>query len=149
MDRTNLLQRRINELNSAILDYRENKVYITGFYNAEQLTTHLNVGKDNWSSKGIYEPGNINFHSIHTDALFIIKKNNIEPEKYQFKKLLSKTVSLRSKKSKITITIRKNIFGDDYSILTEEKNYWFHNIEELTSFLKQEFKEEIIIEGEE
>lgn len=146
MKQLELLQTRINELDSAILNFKENKVYITGFYNDSQLMSHLNNGVENWSSKGIYDLRSVNFNSIRSNALFIILENGVTVSKYQFKVLLKRLVSNRNKKGKITITIRKNIFGEDYGILTEEKDYSFANKFELESFLLKEYKDEILID---
>lgn len=41
MTTINPLQNRVNELNSAILNYINNKVHIMGFYNAERLDDYL------------------------------------------------------------------------------------------------------------
>lgn len=148
---TNLtpLQSRINELNSAIVNYADDKIYTTGFYNALQLTTHLEQNKKNWSSNGLYDKEVVSFDRIKTNALFIIQIDGIEQSKYQFEKVYKKVVKYQNQPNSITITIRKNLYSDQYQIITEQNVFNFFSRNELEEFLQSEFKEEIFLRDRE
>ena len=47
-----MLQDRINEMDSAIVNFVGDWVYTLGFYNTDRLNSYLEEGKRNWSSTG-------------------------------------------------------------------------------------------------
>lgn len=63
----NLLQERIEEMGSAVLNCVEDKIYITGFYNCNRLYDWLN-GIDCYQSKGIYEKCDLDFSRIRDEG---------------------------------------------------------------------------------
>ncbi len=138
---TTILQERINELYSGIIEINDQHISLIGFYNSERLLSHLSDGKLNYSSMGLYDIQPIKYDSIKTNALFILRENGIEIKKYQFKNVLKQQFSFKNKKGKVLVTIRKNIHGEEYSLLTEKKNSIFINIESLTTFIRNTYKE--------
>lgn len=140
-----MLQNRINELNSGIIDLKENKTHVTGFYNADRLTSHLEKGISNFSSKGVYPNETINFKDIQTNALFIVKKHNEIIEKHQFKLIYKQLSQPLDHPNKIILNIRKNIFSTVYNVKTESNSILFENFESLTNFLITHYKNGIQI----
>lgn len=145
MTTINPLQNRVNELNSAILNYINNKVHIMGFYNAERLDDYLTKNAKNWMSIGLYEEEEIDFLNIKNNALFVIQENDIEIKRLQFTKVLKKAVKSKSKKSNIMITIRKDSFSNQYILTTEKFSKLFNTKQDLDAFLLIEYKDPITI----
>ncbi|MCS1384790.1 hypothetical protein FH508_0013095 [Lysinibacillus sp. CD3-6] len=141
MTTNSLLQGRINELNSGILNYVENRVYITGFYNAERLNSHLDRNIQNWSSKGLYDKEEITFFNIKNEALFIVYENGVLVKQYQFIQVYKEIVQYKNKIGSVTITIRKNNFGNQFNLLVGLKSYEFPSKYELSEFLNSNFKD--------
>lgn len=135
-----MLQSRINELYSGIIDLKENETHVTGFYNADRLTSHLESGISNFSSKGIYPNEPINFNDIQTNALFIVKKHNEVIEKYQFKLIYKQLAQPTNRPNKIILNIRKDMFSTAYNVQTESNSDIFDSFENLTDFLVAHYK---------
>lgn len=136
-----MVQNRINELSSAIIEYKDNSIFISGFYNADRLNSHLNKGVNNFSSKGIYPLQKFNFDTIQTNALFIVKKKGMPIEKYQYYLIYKGSHKTLKKVHKTILTIRKSVFSSHYSILTEENSQICNNYEGLVKFLNSNYKD--------
>lgn len=137
-----LLQERIEELDSAILDIRD-KIYITGFMSAERLNDYYNKNIQCYLSKGIYEIEDLDFSKIKDNGLFIILKNNIEIEKYQFVPIKKGfvTYKLANKKSPLTkvYKIRKCNFSNKYNYVDSETSLLFDNYDDLSNYFMNRF----------
>ena len=140
-----MLQNRINELNSAILDIENEKVYVTGFTREEMLQRYLKSGNECFSSKGLYDYCDLNFQDIKSDALFIVRKGGEEIGKYQYKPVLKDLVKFKENKNgkeklvSLTFTIRKSVYSDHYHFLTENTSLLFENKKELDKYLLEKF----------
>lgn len=143
MDNTNLLQMRLDELNSAILNYVDKKVHIIGFYNSDRLSSYLNEGKKNWSSIGLYEEETINFLHTKNNALFIIQKNGIEITRIQFKKVFEESLKLKHQNSTVMTTIKKDGYSDQYIVNTKTFSNLFNSKNELDDYLALTYKDVI------
>ena len=137
-----LLQDRIEELDSAILDIKD-KVYLTGFMSAERLTDYYNKNIQCYLSKGIYELENLDFSKIKDNAMFIILKDNVEIKKYQFIPIKNGSVSYKvpDKKSKLTkvYTIRKCNFSNKYNYVDSDISLLFDTYDDLSSYFLDRF----------
>lgn len=140
-----MLQSRINELYSAIIDLKENETHVTGFYNADRLTSHLEKGVSNFSSKGFYPNETINFNDIQTNALFIVKKQNEVIEKHQFRLIYKQLSQPLIRPNKIILSIRKDNFSNAYNVKTESNAALVFGFESLTNFLITNYKNAIQI----
>lgn len=136
-----MVQNRINELSSGIIEYKDNSIFITGFYNADCLNSHLNKGVNNFSSKGMYPVQEFNFNTIQTNALFIVKKKDASIEKHQYRLIYKGSHSSLNKIHKTVLTIRKSVFSSHYSILTDANSQICKDYEELVKFLSLNYKQ--------
>lgn len=143
MNQMNLLQIRINELNSAIVNFVGNKVHITGFYNAKMLQSYLETGKDNHQSKGIYDKKEFSFNNVMNNSLFVIQENGIEQQRIQFEQISKETLKLNNSSKKEIVTIRKNKFSEHYLLRTEKSISSFENHDELNRFLQDKYQIEL------
>lgn len=137
-----MLQDRVNELKSAILDIKEDKVYITGFMSEEMLQLHLTKGSKNWSSMGLYDNKDLEFHNIKNNALFIVKKDDTEVGRYQYKPVFRDTIQFKDDDGKVlslTINIRKSQYSEHYHLLTMKESLLFSNNKELDSYLLDKY----------
>lgn len=141
----NLLQNRINEVDSAIINFVENKVHITGFYNADRLTSHLELGKDNWRSKGIYDENDVTFSNIKNDALFLVLSDGKTIDKYQFIVIFRETLQRFKPAGSIIVTVRKNNFADQWQVLSEKNSFEFTTKAEAETHLRDNYKGEFNI----
>lgn len=169
-----MLQERINDLDSGILEYIDDKVHVTGFLSEERLNDYYQNGKQCFFSKGIYRKMDLYWGGIKDNALFILIKDGNEVNRFQFEVLKKDTVQLRTKrelkpreaskyktdyktKSK-TYTIRKckysgvynliskeSILDDDNNRSSVEDNKIFEKLEDLKVYLEQLFENKIQI----
>lgn len=141
-----LLQERIEELNSGILELGE-KCYLTGFMSPERLNDYYENGIQCYFSKGIYDLENIDFSKIKDNAIFIVLKNNIELNKYQFTliKKDSVTYKILGKKEQFTkvYKIRKSTFSNQYNYIDSDVSLLFDNLNDLSDYFFQRFKTEL------
>lgn len=77
-----MLQNMVNELESGILNIVGNKVHVTRFTREEMLQLFLDTGIEAWSSKGLYNLQDLEFHNIKSNALIIVKKDGKELNLY-------------------------------------------------------------------
>lgn len=136
---SNLLQNRINELDSAILNFVGDNVHITGFYNAARLESYLTKKIDNHSSKGLYKKEDIVFTGIKQNALFIVQKNGIELYRIQYKQLYKGPLKLVKAKTLEVVYILKDKYSDTYVVKTERYVSEFANKNEIILFLLDEY----------
>ncbi|MGE7780951.1 hypothetical protein ACQKL0_13500 [Peribacillus sp. NPDC097264] len=137
-----MLQNRLNELNSAILNIEGEKVYITGFTREEMLQRYLELGSQCFSSKGMYDYQDLEFHNIKNDALIIVRKDTKEIGRHQYKSLFKDMVQFKDAEEKLislTFTIRKSIYSVHYHFLTEKLSLLFENKAELDKYLLEKF----------
>lgn len=112
-----MLQNRMNELDSGILNIVGNKVYITGFTREEMLQSFLDTGIEAWSSKGLYDIQELEFHNIKDNALIIVQKDGIEIDRHQYKLIYKDKIELTNEKgNKVsrTFVIRKSTYSKHY-----------------------------------
>jgi DNA polymerase-3 subunit epsilon len=137
-----MLQNRVNEFKSAILNFAEKKVYVKGFTREEMLQRYLEKGTQCWSSQGMYDYQDLEFHNIKNDALIIVQKDGKEIDRYQYKHDYKDTVQYKDEEGKLislTFTIRKSTYSDHYHMLTEKSSLLFENKAELDKYLLEEF----------
>jgi len=137
-----MLQDRVNELNSAILEIKDNKIYITGFTREEMLQRYLDHGTQCFSSKGLYDYQELEFHNIKSNALIIIMKNGKELGRHQYKPIQKETIQYKDEEGKtfsLTFTVRKSTYSDQYHFSSERSSELFNSKEELDAFLQEKF----------
>ena len=147
-----MLQERITELGSGILQYKEDKVHLIGFMSPERLEDYYNKNIDCHFSNGIYDKRELNWGKIQDGALFIILNDKDEVIcKHQFEVLEKNTIKYKdatnNNRSK-TYYIRKCKYTDVYNFITRgtmvidgkktsiEDNRLFGTFEELKGFFK-------------
>ncbi|MGJ9460465.1 hypothetical protein [Oceanobacillus sp. CF4.6] len=137
-----MLQQRVNELNSAILNIVKDKVHITGFMREEMLLLHLNKGSKCWSSLGVYDYQELDFYNIKSDSLIIVQKDELEINRYQYKRIYKDTLQYKDAEGKVfslTFTIRKSSYSKHYHLLTEKTSLLFDNNYDIDRYLLDEF----------
>lgn len=147
MNQNSLLQNRINELYSAIINFVDNKVYITGFYNAKMLECYLNTQKDNHQSKGIYDRENIDFSEVQNNALFVIQENGIEIKRIQYQQIFKDTLKSANSIQKLVVIIRKDKYSNQYVLTSDKSSILFENETELNQFLNDNYQTTIRFKG--
>ncbi|SDZ68615.1 hypothetical protein SAMN05421736_1375 [Evansella caseinilytica] len=137
-----MLQNRVNELDSGILDIVGDKVHTTGFTHEKMLQFFLDTGVQCWSSKGLYDYRDLEFCSIKNNALIIVRKDGKEINRYQYKPVHKDTVHYKNEAGKnvsLTFTIRKSFYSDHYHFLSETDSLLFNNKDELDEYLLEKF----------
>lgn len=122
---TPMLQARINELNSGIINIMGDTVYTLGFFNAHLLHSYETKGMKNWYSIGRYKYEDIEFHSIKSEAVFVLQENGREVARYQFLPILrDKAIYINDKRKKASLTfeIRKSAYSSHYNFKTETQS---------------------------
>lgn len=150
-----MLQERISELGSGILQIKGTEVHLTGFMSPERLYEFYNNGIDCHFSKGIYPNRELNWGKIQDKALFVVlNENNNVVNKYQFLVVKKDTVKYKDKDNANrtkTYTIRKCQFTGTYNFIaretmmndgkknTVEDNKTFKSLDELNKFFLASF----------
>ena len=154
-----MLQERITELGSGIIQYKEDKVHLIGFMSPERLEDYYNKNIDCHFSNGIYDKRELNWGKIQDGALFIILNDKDEVIcKHQFEVLEKNTIKYKdatnNNRSK-TYYIRKCKYTDVYNFITRETmvidgkktsiedNRLFGTFEELKGFFNESFDVEL------
>lgn len=145
------LQNRIEELESGILDFTDNKVHVTGFLSPERLIDYYEKNINCFFSKGLYGIEDLQFQYIKDNALFIVVKDN-SITKYQFNVIKKDSFQLKTvdenNKTKITTRtykIRKNEFDDSYNYIDNDTNKIFSNIDQLKNFINIKYNIDIYL----
>ncbi|MDW0111585.1 hypothetical protein QT711_00215 [Sporosarcina saromensis] len=136
----NLLQERINELSSAIVNFESNKTHITGFYNEKMLLSHLESHKRNYLSIGLYETTLVNFSNIKDDALFLVQEDGKTISKHQYRVIFKDRVQRSKGASSLLLTVREHQFLDQWQIVMENQCIEFETRSELKSYLSEHFR---------
>lgn len=144
-----MIQARINELNSGIINVVGDIVRTLGFMNADRLHSYESKGMKNWYSIGLYKNEDFEFHSIKSGALFVLQDNGQEVARYQFlTKLSDKASYINDKQKKVTLTfeIRKSTYSPHYNFRTEKYSLLFENIVEIKKYMFQTYSYALIID---
>lgn len=138
-----MLQNRVNELNSGILEIEGHKVNVLGFTREEMVLAYLNEGLKCWSSHGLYELQDLDFHNIKSGALIVVHKDGQEIGRYQYKPVHQDTIKTRDDKGKpvsVTYKIRKSSYNNNYHFLTDKTSLLFESKQKLDYFLADKFE---------
>lgn len=133
-----LLQARIEELGSAILNFKGNIVYIDGFYNRERLLDYLS-GSQCRMSQGLYDYEDLDYSRIQDNCMMIIKQEDKEFKRYQyvpFFKGIVKYINSEKKNASRIFTLRKCLYSQRYNIIisdekSKKQSIGFTNIQDL------------------
>lgn len=151
-----MLQDRINELDSAIVNVVGNLVNTVGFYNTDRLMSYLEEGKKNWSSTGRYPFEELVFHNIKTNATIILQQNGLEIARYKYKKvdngsLLYENQQNKSGKATAVYEIRKEMYSSTWNLRFADKSQVFQTWEDMQTQVLAEYKYDIgeeLLDGE-
>lgn len=148
----NKLTNRINELNSAILNIKGDKVHILGFMSKEMMEKYFE-GSKNWYVIGLYDKEEMSFFDTKDNAFFIVQKEGEEIARYQYKPIDKQTVKLKVKSEKgnnlyRTFIVRKDVFSNSYHFNLikkdiENDSILFENKKSLNEYLKNEFNSKL------
>ncbi len=144
-----LLQERIEELNSGIIDTYKNKIKLTGFLSEERLLDYYNKRLDCRFSVGIYAKENFDIAYVKDNALFIILKEGQEASRYKFTPIKRETINYKDvgdnkAKSKI-VTIRQCCYTNKYNYVDTTKSILFNTELELMNYCKNEYNYKLVL----
>ncbi len=137
-----LLQERIQELNSGIINIVNDKIHLTGFMSSERLLDYYNEGYDCRFSIGIYPKENFDIAYIKDNGLFIILKDGQEVNRYEFKQIVNETVKYKDDNNKLrskVYTIRYCKYSNKYNYKDSDKSILFDNKKELLAYFFKEY----------
>ncbi len=151
-----MLQERINELDSAILNVVGNWVYTLGFYNTERLNSYLEKGKKNWSSTGRYPIEEFAFDNIKTNATIILQHDGGEVARYQYINvkngvLVYDNVQNKSGKTTGVYEIRKEVYFSTWNLRFADNSLVFESWRDMQNYVLTTFKYDIgdeLLDGE-
>ncbi|WP_300383520.1 hypothetical protein [Clostridium sp.] len=143
-----MLQDRINELDSAIVNVVGEWVYTIGFYSTERLHSYLEKGKKNWSSIGKYPLEELSFHDIKTNATVILQHDSEEVTRYQYVKIKNGVLSyenVQNKSGKATgvYEIRKEVYFSTWNIRFANNSLVFETWEDMRNHVFTRYKYDI------
>lgn len=145
-----MLQERIEELGSGILDIKENKVHLLGFYSKDRLEDYLNNNMKCASSYGIYDYQLLDFNKIKDDTLFIVRKNNVILSKHYFQLIFKDTFKFKNSDKKITTrtySIRYSKYTKNYNLVIEKQYLLFTDLNEIANYLNEKYNYVLNIEN--
>lgn len=119
-----LLQNRIEELGSAIIDFKENRVYVDGFYNSERLMDYLN-GSQCRMSQGLYDFEELDYSRLQDNSLMIVKRNGTEIKRFQYKPFFKGIMKYKnSEKKNISriFSLRKCLYSQQFNVIISDED---------------------------
>lgn len=137
-----LLQERIKELNSGIINHCNDKIHLTGFMSKERLLDYYIEGRDCRLSIGVYPKEEYDISYIKDNALFIILENGKEISRYEFNTIKNSTVNYKSNDNKLkskVYTIRYCLHSNKYNYKDNDKSILFNSKEELLTYFFNEY----------
>ena len=143
-----LLQERIEELNSVIIDIYENKIKLTGFLSEERLLDFYERGSDCRFSIGLYPKEDFDIAYTKDNSLIIIMDQGNEIQRYKFVPIKKYTINYKdidNKNKSRVITIRQCYYTKKYNYRDTEKSILFDSETELKSFCKDEYNYDLIL----
>lgn len=135
-----LIQERIAELYSGIINIFDDKIEIRGFLSPERLYDYLD-GTDCFYSFGIY-PKELYDESISKDdAHFIVRENNVETKHWQYEKIYESCmmINVNGNLTKRVLKVRKDRYGNNYQFIAKEENRIFESLEEMDQYLFERY----------
>jgi hypothetical protein len=144
------LQERIEEMDSCILNVKNDLIELTGFTCPERLLDYHETNSDCWFSLEISKVEDYDIAYIKDNALFVILDNNIEVKRYHFIPLERKTIKYKSKKTKSSIadktySIRKCSQTGLFNYKDAQQSLLFNTYDEVESFIAKTYPSSKII----
>lgn len=138
-----LLQERIEELGSLILNIKNDKIELIGFMSEDRLLSYYIDNVKCHLSHGIYNKEPFDLAYLNDNSLCIIQENNIEVARYKYVPLKKGTLKYKDpadmkNKSKI-YTLRLCEYTEKYSFVESTRSMLFDTKDSLTSFLINEY----------
>jgi hypothetical protein len=132
----NLLQDRISELDSGILNLKEDTVELTGFLSPDRLVDYLK-GVNCFFSFGIYPNSPYEESMSKDDAIFIVNKDDIEIKRWKYIKIYEGIAQLKINGLTMdrAIKIRRDSFGNKYQFIGNKENIVFRDYDEMEDYL--------------
>lgn len=145
--RMGMLQDRINELDSAIVNVVGNFVSTMGFYNTDRLMSYLE-GKKNWSSIEKYPFEALTFHNIKTNATIIFQQDGIDIARYKYIRvkngsLIYENQQNKSGKATAVYEIRKEIYSSIWNLRFADSSQSFKTWEDMQKHILSTYKYDI------
>ena len=143
-----MLQERINELDSAIVNIVGDLVYTLGFYNTDRLNSYIDEGMKNWSSTGRYPFEEIMFHNIKTNATIIVQHDGKEVARYQFINVKNGTLVYDNEQNKsgratAIYAIRKEVYSSTWNLRLADNSLVFDTWEDMQNHVLTTYKYDI------
>ncbi|MEE1130990.1 MAG: hypothetical protein UHX00_05080 [Caryophanon sp.] len=151
-----MLQNRINELDSAIVNIVGDFVNTIGFYSTERLVSFLEEGKKNWSSTGRYPYQNLAFHNIRTNATIILQENGIEVSRYKYVNIKNGNLIYdndqnKSGKATAVYEIRKEVYSRTWNLRFADNSLTFERWKDMRNHVLDNYRYDIgeeLLDGE-
>ncbi|MGG7058417.1 hypothetical protein ACQPUZ_08985 [Clostridium tertium] len=138
-----ILQERIEELGSGILEIKNNKIHLTGFMCKERLDDYFSKNINCIYSYGIYDDEKLDFFKIKDNALFLVTENNEIKNKYLFTLIYKGSFKFKTIDNTVTtrvFKVRFEEFSNKYNLIIEKKSLLFDKIEAVKNYLEDNYK---------
>jgi len=125
-NKLNIIEERLLELDSGIINILENEIEIHGFLSEDRLNDYLR-GINCRYSYGVYPLIDFNETLVQDNSLFIIRKNEIESHRVQLTNIYEDIVVLKidGKNLNRKIKIRKSTYSEDYQLIINKEHINF------------------------
>lgn len=143
-----LLQERIEELNSVIIDIFDNKIELTGFLSDERLLDYYEKGSDCRFSIGLYPKEEFDIAYAKDNAIVIIREYGKEVSRYKFVSIKKDTVNYKDndgKNKSRVYSIRQCYYTGKYNYKDNEKSILFDDETSLKEYFRNEFNSELVV----
>ncbi|MEG0579224.1 MAG: hypothetical protein RR490_04835 [Niameybacter sp.] len=151
-----MLQERINELDSAIVNVVGDLVNTMGFYNTDRLMSYLHEGRKNWSSTGRYPFEELAFHNIKTNATIIFQQDGVDIARYKYIKvkngsLMYENQQNKSGKTTAVYEIREEVYSSTWNLRFADNSLVFETWEDMKKHVLTTYNYDIgeaVLDGE-
>lgn len=142
-----MINERLSELGSAILEVKEDKFHVTGFMYPERLEDYYYRKVDCYFSKGIYPVTELDFSLLNDDALILLIDENGNEKRVQFKVLKKDTViyKVADKKQQLAkvYSVRRCNYTGMYNLKFTDGSLLFNSKEELQEEFSKRFNKNL------
>lgn len=141
-----LVQERIEELNSIIIDVFDDKIKLTGFLSEERLFDYYEKGSECRFSVEVYPKEEFNIAYAKDNAIIILREHGVEIGRYKFIPLKRDTVKYKdidkNNRSR-SYTIRQCYYTKKFNYKDSEKSILFDDETSLREYFWNEFNSEL------
>lgn len=137
-----ILNKEISLIGSAIINYENDNIFFTGFGSKDRLYDYIDRNINCIQLTGVFPNVEIDYSSIKDSALFILKRDGQEYQRYEFLPIIKDTMKFKDadniNRSKV-FSIRRCCHTELLSYKDMETSVMFNDMSGLQQYMIEKF----------